>query len=90
MRPSMTHFSRADEPETGRTETAARDLSLWQTQGLNAPASLCNSPASWPAPQAQADWTARHHASTEPPPFRSSSRSTPPGLQPVMQLAVQK
>ncbi|SDT15946.1 alanine racemase [Halopseudomonas xinjiangensis] len=51
----MTHFSRADEPETGRTE---EQLAVFHrtTDALGGPASLCNSPGvlAWPA--AHGDW----------------------------------
>ena len=51
----MTHFSRADEPETGRTE---QQLAVFQaaTADLPGPSSLCNSPAVLAWPQAHYDW----------------------------------
>lgn len=51
----MTHFSRADEPETGRTE---EQLATFQcaTEGLDGPRSLCNSAGVLAWPPAHGDW----------------------------------
>ncbi|WP_339649992.1 alanine racemase [Halopseudomonas pelagia] len=52
---SMTHFSRADEPATGRTEEQLATFKR-ATQNLNGPTSLCNSPGVLAWPQAHGDW----------------------------------
>lgn len=51
----ITHFSRADEPETGRTEQQLATFAA-ATAGLEGPASLCNSPGILAWPQAHHDW----------------------------------
>lgn len=51
----MTHFSRADEPETGRTEQQLATFAA-ATRGLDGPSSLCNSPGVLAWPQAHGDW----------------------------------
>ncbi len=51
----MTHFSRADEPETGRTE---EQLAIFEqaTGELGGPRSLCNSAGVLAWPSAHGDW----------------------------------
>ncbi|PAU86761.1 alanine racemase [Pseudomonas sp. WN033] len=51
----MTHFSRADEPETGRTEQQLATFAA-ATRDLDGPSSLCNSPGVLAWPQAHGDW----------------------------------
>lgn len=52
---SMTHFARADEPTTGRTEEQLETFTR-ATQGLQGASSLCNSPGVLAWPQAHGDW----------------------------------
>ncbi|WP_339843183.1 alanine racemase [uncultured Halopseudomonas sp.] len=51
----ISHFSRADEPDTGRTEEQMAIFTR-ATSGLVGPASLCNSPGILAWPQAHNDW----------------------------------
>lgn len=81
---SMTHFSRADEPETGRTEQQLETFRL-ATQGLNAPASLCNSPGVMAWPQAHGDWTRPGIMLYGATPFEFEQEHAA-RLKPVMQL----
>lgn len=52
---SMTHFSRADEPTSGRTEEQLETFKR-ATRELNGPSSLCNSSGVLAWPQAHGDW----------------------------------
>lgn len=51
----MTHFARADEPDSGRTE---EQLAIFRqtAETLDGPVSLCNSPGILAWPQAHGDW----------------------------------
>ncbi len=51
----ITHFSRADEPETGRTEEQLANFEQ-ATGALGGPSSLCNSAGVLAWPQAHGDW----------------------------------
>ncbi|SDS58933.1 alanine racemase [Halopseudomonas sabulinigri] len=80
----MTHFARADEPDTGRTE---EQLAVFAdaTADLSGPASLCNSPGvlAWPA--AHGDWLRPGIMLYGATPF-SFSQAQAEWLHPVMQL----
>jgi len=80
----MTHFSRADEPDTGRTE---QQLAVFAeaTAGLDGPASLCNSPGTLAWPSAHGDWLRPGIMLYGATPF-SFEQSQAGQLQPVMQL----
>ena len=77
----MTHFSRADEPDTGRTEEQLKVFA----EGLDGPASLCNSPGvlAWPA--AHNDWLRPGIMLYGATPF-NFAQAQAEQLQPVMQL----
>ena len=81
---SITHFARADEPDTGRTEQQL-DAFRQATAGLEGAASLCNSAGVLAWPQAHGDWIRPgimlYGASPFGFPQDHASR-----LQPVMQL----
>ncbi len=81
---SMTHFSRADEPETGRTE---QQLATFQsvTKDLNGPTSLCNSPGVLAWPQAHGDWLRPGIMLYGATPFEFDQEHAA-HLKPVMQL----
>lgn len=80
----MTHFARADEPDTGRTE---EQLAVFHrtTDSLGGPASLCNSPGvlAWPA--AHGDWLRPGIMLYGATPFEFAQANAEQ-LQPVMQL----
>ena len=80
----MTHFSRADEPDTGRTEEQLKVFAE-ATEGLDGPASLCNSPGvlAWPA--AHNDWLRPGIMLYGATPF-NFAQAQAEQLQPVMQL----
>ena len=80
----MTHFSRADEPDTGRTEEQLKVFAE-ATEGLDGPASLCNSPGvlAWPA--AHNDWLRPGIMLYGATPF-NFVQAQAEQLQPVMQL----
>jgi len=80
----MTHFARADEPDTGRTE---EQLAVFAqaTEGLNGPASLCNSPGILAWPSAHGDWLRPGIMLYGATPF-SFAQPQAEQLQPVMQL----
>lgn len=80
----MTHFARADEPDTGRTE---EQLAVFAqaTEGLNGPASLCNSPGILAWPSAHGDWLRPGIMLYGATPF-SFVQPQAEQLQPVMQL----
>lgn len=81
---SITHFSRADEPHTGRTEQQLETFRL-ATSGLNAPTSLCNSPGIMAWPQAHGDWLRPGIMLYGATPFDFSQEDAD-RLRPVMQL----
>lgn len=80
----MTHFARADEPETGRTE---QQLEAFEqaTVGLEGPASLCNSAGVLAWPQAHGDWIRPGIMLYGASPF-GFPQPQASQLQPVMQL----
>ncbi|HEC52128.1 hypothetical protein LCGC14_0180200 [marine sediment metagenome] len=80
----MTHFARADEPDTGRTE---EQLAVFAqaNEGLNGPASLCNSPGILAWPSAHGDWLRPGIMLYGATPF-SFVQPQAEQLQPVMQL----
>ncbi|PKM29906.1 MAG: alanine racemase [Gammaproteobacteria bacterium HGW-Gammaproteobacteria-11] len=82
---SMSHFARADEPDSGRTET---QLALFQQTiaGLGGATSLCNSAGVLAWPQAHADWLRPGIMLYGATPF-DFPQDLASQLQPVMQLA---
>lgn len=80
----MTHFSRADEPETGRTE---QQLAVFTetTKDLQGPSSLCNSAGVLAWPQAHGDWLRPGIMLYGATPFDFAQDSAT-ALKPVMQL----
>ena len=80
----MTHFSRADEPDSGRTE---QQLAVFHqtTDSLGGPASLCNSPGVLNWPQAHCDWLRSGIMLYGATPFEFAHPHAD-RLQPVMQL----
>lgn len=80
----ISHFSRADEPDTGRTE---EQMAVFQraTEGLEGPASLCNSPGVLAWPQAHNDWLRPGIMLYGATPF-SFPQAHADQLRPVMQL----
>ncbi|MFN3579498.1 MAG: alanine racemase [Pseudomonas sp.] len=80
----MTHFARADEPDSGYTE---RQLETFQqvTVGLDGPSSLCNSPGVLAWPQAHGDWLRPGIMLYGATPF-SFAQQQAAELKPVMQL----
>lgn len=80
----ISHFSRADEPETGRTE---EQMAVFQraTEGLEGPVSLCNSPGVLAWPQAHNDWLRPGIMLYGATPF-GFPQEHGDRLQPVMQL----
>lgn len=81
---SMTHFSRADEPDTGRTEEQLETFHR-ATQGLNGKTSLCNSPGVLAWPQAHGDWVRPGIMLYGATPFEFEQEHAA-RLKPVMQL----
>ena len=81
---SITHFSRADEPDTGRTEQQL-DAFRKATEGLNAPSSLCNSAGVMAWPQAYGDWVRPGIMLYGSSPF-DFKQPQAAALKPVMQL----
>lgn len=81
---SISHFSRADEPETGRTE---QQLAVFQqaTAGLRGDRSLCNSAGVLAWPQAHGDWVRPGIMLYGTTPF-GFPQAKAALLQPVMQL----
>ena len=80
----ITHFSRADEPETGRTEQQLATFAA-ATAGLEGPASLCNSPGILAWPQAHHDWLRPGIMLYGATPFEYEQDNASK-LRPVMQL----
>ena len=80
----ITHFSRADEPETGRTEQQLTTFAA-ATAGLEGPASLCNSPGILAWPQAHHDWLRPGIMLYGATPFEFEQDNASK-LRPVMQL----
>ena len=80
----ITHFSRADEPETGRTEQQLATFAA-ATAGLEGPASLCNSPGILAWPQAHHDWLRPGIMLYGATPFEFEQGNASK-LRPVMQL----
>ncbi|MGI3129149.1 alanine racemase [Halopseudomonas pachastrellae] len=80
----ITHFSRADEPETGRTEQQLATFAA-ATAGLEGPASLCNSPGILAWPQAHHDWLRPGIMLYGATPFEFEQDNAAK-LRPVMQL----
>ena len=80
----ITHFSRADEPETGRTEQQLATFAA-ATAGLEGPASLCNSPGILAWPQAHHDWLRPGIMLYGATPFEFEQDNASQ-LRPVMQL----
>ena len=80
----ITHFSRADEPETGRTEQQLATFAA-ATAGLEGPASLCNSPGILAWPQAHHDWLRPGIMLYGATPFEFEQQQAAQ-LRPVMQL----
>ena len=80
----MTHFARADEPETGRTE---QQLEAFEqaTVGLEGASSLCNSAGVLAWPQAHGDWIRPGIMLYGASPF-GFPQPQASQLQPVMQL----
>ena len=80
----ISHFSRADEPETGRTE---QQLAVFQqaTAGLQGDTSLCNSAGVLAWPQAYGDWIRPGIMLYGATPF-GFDQANAAQLQPVMQL----
>lgn len=80
----MTHFARADEPETGRTE---QQLEAFEqaTLGLEGASSLCNSAGVLAWPQAHGDWIRPGIMLYGASPF-GFPQPQASQLQPVMQL----
>jgi len=80
----MTHFARADEPQTGRTE---QQLAVFHqtTDALGGPASLCNSPGVLAWPQAHGDWVRAGIMLYGATPFEFAQEQAD-RLRPVMQL----
>lgn len=80
----ISHFSRADEPETGRTE---EQMTVFQraTAGLEGATSLCNSPGVLAWPQAHNDWLRPGIMLYGATPFTFAHEHAD-RLQPVMQL----
>lgn len=81
---SLTHFSRADEPSSGRTETQLETFER-ATQGLNGPTSLCNSSGVLAWPQAHGDWLRPGVMLYGATPFEFAQEHAA-RLKPVMQL----
>lgn len=81
---SITHFSRADEPETGRTE---QQMEVFQqaTAGLQGASSLCNSAGVLAWPQAYGTWVRPGIMLYGSTPF-GFAQPQAAELQPVMQL----
>lgn len=80
----ITHFSRADEPDTGRTEQQLATFAA-ATAGLDGPASLCNSPGVLAWPQAHNDWLRPGIMLYGATPFEFEQEHAAK-LRPVMQL----
>ncbi|GGC93598.1 alanine racemase [Halopseudomonas salina] len=80
----ISHFSRADEPDTGRTEEQLATF-MRATEGLKGPASLCNSPGVLAWPQAHNDWLRPGIMLYGATPF-GFPQEYADRLQPVMQL----
>ncbi|UJJ33021.1 alanine racemase [Halopseudomonas maritima] len=80
----ITHFSRADEPETGRTEQQLATFAA-ATAGLEGAASLCNSPGILAWPQAHHDWLRPGIMLYGATPFEFAQENAAK-LRPVMQL----
>jgi alanine racemase len=80
----ISHFSRADEPNTGRTEEQMAIFTR-ATSGLEGPASLCNSPGVLAWPQAHSDWLRPGIMLYGATPFGFPQEHAD-RLQPVMQL----
>lgn len=80
----ISHFARADEPDTGRTE---EQMAVFQraTAGLEGPTSLCNSPGVLAWPQAHNDWLRPGIMLYGATPF-NFPQAHADQLQPVMQL----
>lgn len=80
----ITHFSRADEPATGRTE---QQLAVFEraTENLDGPRSLCNSAGILAWPQAHGDWLRPGIMLYGATPFDFAQDSAT-SLKPVMQL----
>lgn len=81
---SMTHFSRADEPQSGRTEAQLQTFEH-ATRDLNGPTSLCNSPGVLAWPQAHGDWLRPGIMLYGATPFEFDQEHAAQ-LKPVMQL----
>lgn len=81
---SITHFSRADEPETGRTE---QQLEVFReaTAGLGGNTSLCNSAGVLAWPQAYGNWVRPGIMLYGTTPFAFEQQRAAE-LRPVMQL----
>lgn len=80
----ISHFSRADEPDTGRTEEQMTVFAR-ATEGLDGPASLCNSAGVLAWPQAHGDWLRPGIMLYGATPFGFPQEHAA-RLQPVMQL----
>jgi alanine racemase len=80
----ISHFSRADEPETGRTEEQITTFHS-ATSGLQGPVSLCNSSGILAWPQAHNDWLRPGIMLYGATPF-DFPQTHADKLQPVMQL----
>ena len=81
---SITHFSRADEPETGRTEQQL-DVFRQATSGLQGNTSLCNSAGVLAWPQAHGNWVRPGIMLYGATPF-AFAQPQAADLRPVMQL----
>lgn len=81
---SITHFSRADEPTTGRTEEQLETFKR-ATQGLNGPTSLCNSSGVLAWPEAHGGWLRPGVMLYGATPFEFPQANAA-RLKPVMQL----
>ncbi|MFA5677811.1 MAG: alanine racemase [Pseudomonas sp.] len=81
---SITHFARADEPETGRTEQQLEAFHA-ATRALQGSVSLCNSAGVLAWPQAHGDWARPGIMLYGSSPF-GFTQPQASELQPVMQL----
>ena len=80
----ISHFARADEPDTGRTEEQMAVFAR-ATEGLEGPVSLCNSPGVLAWGQAHNDWLRPGIMLYGATPFTFPQEHAD-SLQPVMQL----